>query len=875
MEKKKIWPYVLVMLLLFSAILFGGLLGAGLAATLNIKNTENFRELETALPSRLLDINGELITEFSSDEKRELISLERLPQLMKDALLTREDRIFYEHNGFSPKAIIRAVIGVLTHSKRGGGSTLTQQIAGTLYCDRTERSAARKIKELWWAVQMERRYSKNEILELYLNKIYFGGGTYGVNAASKYYFGHSALYITPAEAAILVIQLSNPAYYNPFEHTNNAKDRQKDVLEAMVKEGYLTQEAAEDSFDTYWANFDYTRTGTSAYAMREDKAPWFSEYARRQLTDMFFGTDDLYTGGFTINTTLNLSHQKAAEDIMKDYITYANKIYKSELKNRQNSAFRQYIPMASLLSLMFNLPSLRVSSQRNEVLALKNYREKVNPVIDIMSLMLGMDTLKTEIVNRGNALIQQNEEQTTIEGTMVAIENETGYIDALVGGSKYDHSNQFIRAIQSKLQPGSTFKPLYYSAAIDSREFTMSSVISDTPYVFHNEDGTPYIVQDFKGVYEGDVQMWYALAHSMNIPSIKVLDKIGFQSAINRASALLGLKQTEHQERNLIPVYPIGLGVCSVRPVEMAKAFATFANNGKEVTPIAIRNVLDRNGKIKIDKEKELRTAQKNMGNSIQIITPETAFIMQEMLKKTVETGSLRYGSDYDSTAYTIKKRKGYGNKFTFKNLNGDSFIMPAAGKTGTTQNWADAWTVGFTPYYTAAFWFGFDRPGQSLGLSITGSTLAGVAWGDFMHEANLGKPYKPFTSKIPNGIVQMDVCSVSGGLLTPECGNHKITAYYLVGTEPTSPCTRHTYNAGKNLALQRLKVERYKAGYNFYFEDDAETPLAMPDLSFLTTNRPIEQESEEENELLDEIEENAQNEWTEEEDYEGNWLLQ
>ena len=875
MEKKKIWPYVLVMLLLFSAILFGGLLGAGLAATLNIKNTENFRELETALPSRLLDINGELITEFSSDEKRELISLEKLPQLMKDALLTREDRIFYEHKGFSPKAIIRAVIGVLTHSKRGGGSTLTQQIAGTLYCDRTEMSAARKIKELWWAIQMERRYSKNEILELYLNKIYFGGGTYGVNAASKYYFGHSALYITPAEAAILVVQLSNPAYYNPFEHTNVAKARQKDVLDAMIQEGYLTKETAEESYDTYWANFDYTRTGTSVYAMREDKAPWFSEYARRQLQDMFFGKDDLYTGGFTINSTLNLSHQKAAEEIMKDYIAYANSEYKKDIKNRQSNAFKKYVPMTSLLSLMFNLPSLRVSGQKNELIAMKAYREKVNPVIDVMSLMLGMDTLKTEVVNRGNALIQQNTEKTTIEGTMVAIENETGYVDALVGGSKYDHSNQFIRAVQSKLQPGSTFKPLYYSAAIDSREFTMSSVISDTPYVFHNEDGTPYIVQDFKGVYEGDVQMWYALAHSMNIPSIKVLDKIGFQAAINRASALLGLKQTEFQERNLIPVYPIGLGVCSVRPIEMAKAFATFANNGKEVTPIAIRNVLDRNGKVKLDPERELRTAQKNMGNSIQIISPETAFIMQEMLKKTVETGTLRYGSDFDSTSYTIKKRKGHGNKFSFKNSNGDAFLMPAAGKTGTTQNWADAWTVGFTPYYTAAFWFGFDRPGQSLGLSITGSTLAGVAWGDFMHEANKGKSYKPFTSKIPNGIVQMDVCSVSGGLLTPECGNNKITAYYLVGTEPTSVCTRHSYNTGRVLALDRLKVERYKAGYNFYFDDDRQTPLAAPDLSFLNSNRPVEQHSEDEIELLDEMEENEQNEMTDEDSYEGNWLLQ
>ena len=160
---------------------------------------------------------------------------------------------------------MRAIVGKLTGKSLGGGSTLTQQIAGTLYCDRTEMSIKRKIKELWWAIQMERRYSKNEILELYLNKIYFGGGTYGVNAASKYYFGHDASHISPAESAILVIQLSNPAYYNPFDHTNRAMDRQKNVLTAMIDSGFITKEEADTSFDDFWANFDYTRTSSSAY----------------------------------------------------------------------------------------------------------------------------------------------------------------------------------------------------------------------------------------------------------------------------------------------------------------------------------------------------------------------------------------------------------------------------------------------------------------------------------------------------------------------------------------------------------------------------------------------------------------------------------
>ena len=303
--------------LFFAAIVFGSLLGLGLSETVNIKNTEYITSFDTALPTKLLDINGELITEFASDEKREIISLNRLPQHMIDALLTREDRIFYKHHGFSFKAVMRAVVGKLTGRSLGGGSTLTQQIAGTLYCDRSDMSILRKIKELWWAIQMERHLSKNEILELYLNKIYFGGGTYGVNAASKYYFGHSAEEITPAEAAILVIQLSNPAFYNPFDHPNRAMDRQKDVLNFMVKAGYISKENADDSFEDFWSNFDYTRTSTSAYMMRDDKAPWFSEYVRRELGNMIYGSQSIYTSGFTVNTTLNLKHQQHAQRIME------------------------------------------------------------------------------------------------------------------------------------------------------------------------------------------------------------------------------------------------------------------------------------------------------------------------------------------------------------------------------------------------------------------------------------------------------------------------------------------------------------------------------------------------------------------------------
>ena len=793
--------YVFVFGLFFCAIFFGAALGLALSNTKFIKDNEQFTEFSTSLPTKLLDINGELITELASEEKREIISIRDLPQCMLDALITREDRLFYSHHGYSVKALFRAVFGKLTGMSLGGGSTLTQQIAGTLFCDRTDMSIRRKLKELWWAIQMERRYTKDEILELYLNKIYFGGGTYGVSAASKYYFGHDATEITPAEAAILVIQLSNPAFYNPFEYPNRAMDRQKDVLNTMVSAGYISKEQADESFDDYWADFDYTRTATAAVFNHDDNAPWFSEYVRRELGNLIYGTEDIYSSGFTVNTTLNLKNQAVAQDVMDRYIRYANRTYQRSTGERTNQAFSVYTPMTELLALTFNLNSLKVSEQRNEAISKATYTSQINPVMDVMSLMFGVDSLKLGIVNKANQQAKVKVSKTTIEGTMIALENDTGYITSLVGGSKFDSENQFIRAVQAKLQPGSAFKPLYYSAAIDSRNFTPTSIISDTPVVFHTADGKPYIPQNFRGEWKGDVELWYALAHSMNVPSLKVLDGIGFEAGINRSIALLGIPKEEVPYRGFVPGYPIGLGVCSVRPIELARAYSVFASGGKEVTPIAIRSVEDKNGNVILNPEKEVRTALQAKGAAAQVISPQTAFVMTELLQNTVRSGSLAGPSSN-------------GNKLRYRDSNGRLYKIPAAGKTGTTQNWADAWAVGFTPYYTSVFWFGFDKPGQSLGLQLTGSTLSGYAWADYMKKVHNGLPMKEF-SKPATGVIEATVCSVSGGILTPECGNHKVTAWYLEGTQPTQVCSVHsTANSSRTIGIYRLEKELYKAGF-------------------------------------------------------------
>lgn len=839
MAKIKKSGIVFLSLLFISSVSMGALLGWALSETKNIENSEYISEFDTALPTKLLDINGELITEFASDEKREIISFQQLPQHLIDALITREDRIFFSHKGFSVKAVMRAIFGKLTGKSLGGGSTLTQQIAGTLYCDRTDMSYTRKIKELWWAIQMERRYSKNEILELYLNKIYFGGGTYGVNAASKYYFGHGATEITPAEAAILVIQLSNPAFYNPFDHPNRAMDRQKDVLSAMVSNGYITQEQSDQSFDNYWDSFDFTRTSTSAYMMRDDKAPWFSEYVRRELGNMIYGSDDIYTSGFTVNTTLNLQHQQIAQSVMEKYIDIANTRYKNEHSSKSDIAFNTYVPLTEMLSLLFDIPSLKMSEKRAEQVANNTYISQINPILDVLSLITGQDKLKVNVINRATAISKQEDEKTTIEGTMIALNHENGYIDALVGGSKFDSDNQFIRATQAKVQPGSTFKPLYYSAAIDSKKYTPTTQISDTPVVFHTADGKPYIPLNFKGEWEGDVSLWRALTRSMNVPSLKILDGIGFEAAIDRAVALLGIPKNEIASRAFVPGYPIGLGVCSVRPVEMARAYAIFANGGKEITPMAIRTVEDKNGNVILNPELDIRKEQAAKGEKIQVISPQTAFVMTKLLEQTVNNGG------------TLAAQAWH---FNYRDENKNRYTMPAAGKTGTTQNWADAWTCGFTPYYAAAFWFGFDKPGQSLGLNITGATLAGYAWGEYFDKIHENLPLKDWNKPL-EGVIECTVCSESGQILTEACGDHKTTQWYLKGTEPTEICPIHSSASSSSMAINRLEREMMKTGLKLDFEFERQ-PLKL-NLDFLYGDYSFEGESDFMEEKIDDSEAN------------------
>ncbi len=765
-QKRRIVLTILILAVLTVAVLVGTATGMALASIHNAAGIAAGPRDHAALPSQLLDSRGRLITEFFAEENRTLVTIDELPRHLIYALITREDQSFFEHRGFSIRGTVRAAWNLVTGRYVSGGSTISQQLAGHLYADRQEFTIARKLRELWWALQLERSLTKYEILEQYLNTMFFGHGTYGVEAASRYYFGHSATELSVAESVMLVIQLANPSMYSPIRRPNEARRMQRIILNRMVENGYATQEEADLSFTQYWNDYDFTRASTStAFFEREDRAPYFSEHVRYRLeNELLLGAMDINREGFVVHTTLDLDYQAHADRLMRDGIAQANAAYQQS-RDQRVSYGDELVPVVEMLSLAFDIDSIRVGDATQRRRAREYYQQKLNPVVDMVSLMFSPgDNDGIRHAGRvGYALQDRHVQRTQVEGALVTIENQTGHIKAMVGGSQFEARNQFNRAVDARLLPGSAFKPLYYAAAIENRAVTPATMIYDSPVVFWNDDGSPYTPTNFRGEWRGPVLVREALATSMNVPSLRVLERVGFTEALNTSARLLGIPERNMVNRNLVRRYPVGLGVASVSPLEMARAFATFPNEGQAVEPIAVRYIEDRQGQIVLEHEKEVRETQRRRRDEQQIISPQTAYIMTDMLKSTVTDGTLRYA----------------------RSMAGGFDGMPMAGKTGTTQNWADAWTVGYSPYYTTAVWFGFDRGGgNSLGVDQTGAITAGPVWGRMMRAIHADREPVDFP-RPSTGITEVKVTTRSG-LLPPEhYGRSTREEIFLAGTEP------------------------------------------------------------------------------------------
>jgi penicillin-binding protein 1A len=777
--KRKVYAEVIMALTILVSLAIGITGGYALAKLKTPIIREDLKEYDPALPTQIYDRDGELITEIFSDIKRDIVPVQELPKVLIYALISREDIDFFQHKGFSFRGTARAAWNVLLGTYFSGGSTLTQQVAGAHYADRSRLTVTRKLKELWYAFKMERELSKYEILEMYINEMYFGHNTYGVEAASQFYFNHSARKLSVAEAAILVIQLASPARYSPLNHPEVARARQQDVLNQMVELGYASPEEALRSFQTYWNNYDYKRSNiASAYFDNKSKAPYFSEYVRLQLNDMLYGVVNINKDGYIVHTTLDLDYQQMADASMEKAYRRINEEYHDSKKERLDVVDQIYLPIVELLSLTYNIEDIHITGAQEKKAALNEYYASIAPTVEMISTMFGSDSLY-QISQYSQETTDARKKSSTIEGALITIDNHTGHILTMVGGSDFE-TKQYNRAVDAKVQPGSSFKPLYYSAAISSGKYTPATRLYDGPIVFFDNNGRQYTPMNYLGTWEGSVLLRYALATSMNVPSLQVLDGIGFERAIDMAAALLGMED-QKEDRTLFPRgFPLGLGITAVAPIQMARAFATFPNQGRSVEPMAITRVLNRDGEVILNPEQDRIRNQKHGNGSQEILSPQAAYIMVNLLESTVDFGTLRW-----------------------RRVNVGGFDgMPMAGKTGTTQNWGDAWTVGFSPYYSTAIWFGFDTPGNSLGRELTGATAAGPVWAEYMKAIHQGLPIKEF-SRPESGLVEMKVCAKSGLIPTQYCPE-TIEEIFIAGTEPKQFCDLHKFERERDEELVR-----------------------------------------------------------------------
>ncbi len=669
----------------------------------SLEQLENYNpDLVTSIYSK----DGKILHELFL-EKRVFVELNQIPIHMRNAVIASEDRRFREHWGLSLRSVARAIfVNVLSLSYRQGFSTLTQQLARNLYKSiGFEDSIIRKIKEVITAIQIERTYTKDEILEMYLNTVHFGHGTFGVQAAAKRFYGKRANELTLDEAALLVGLLPSPAIYSPIRHPDRANRRRNTVLRLMREEGYVTlskyAEARAQSLDKI---NDEPPEGV---------APYFTEYVRRFLEreDDRLGIN-IYRDGLKIYTTLDSRLQSIAE--------------KTVLKTVQRN-------QAVLNNRLFE--------NEEEFSRLAYFG--IHPE-DTVKMMME-DSIPLYKALRDKLLVQ---------AALIALDPQTGHILAMVGGRPEPHyHDQFNRAVQARRQPGSVFKPFVYTTAIDNG-YPVTKQLLNQPVVLNVRNVTgeweKWMPKNYDGSTGGLTTLREGLRRSLNLISVRLVQELVPAVEVKKTAQRMGITT------NIRAVDAISLGTSEVFLIEVVSAYGTFANKGVYSRPLGILRIEDRFGNIIEEYEPDQE----------EVLSEETAYLMTNLMQTVLDQGT--------------------GGSARWKY----HFYHPAAGKTGTTQGYSDAWFVGFTENIVAGVWFGVDDYSVSLGEKQSGTTAALPAWANFMREAhkNLGISWNDF--KIPGGIIKFEICSVSKNRPVAICPVEM--EVFKKGTEPTRYCKIH-----------------------------------------------------------------------------------
>ncbi|MCX7678195.1 MAG: PBP1A family penicillin-binding protein [Spirochaetes bacterium] len=749
-EKKPIvWGIVVGLFIAFAIIIFTDFL--------KVKNLATYTPSVT---TKIYDKNGELAAELFR-QKREIVEYKKIPRQLIQAFIAIEDNEFYEHFGINIKGIVRAFfINIFSGRIRQGGSTITQQLAKILLTS-GERSVYRKIKEAIIALMMEFYYSKDEIMSLYLNQIFMGHGAYGVESAARFYFQKHVWELNLAECSLLAAIVSAPNRYSPIRHPNAAMERHKIVLAKMVELGYLTIEQAEHAYISFWPEY-YSFLSSlpptyNVWSTRLDRCPWFTEYVRRELVKKF-GEEVVYEQGLEVYTTMDLKKQIAAQEIMAEAIKLQTSV-SSKLAIQDDDYFiEEFTDPVELYSLLFNVNPFQKSGSTENRRISRYVRQYLLEEIDLLNYVSGFSNI-SELFDDFRKKIFDEREYQNVEGCLISIDHRTGYIEALVGGSEFTSQNQINRALQSRRQPGSAIKPLLFAAAIETGEYSPATLMLDSPVIYTAGDGIEWEPENYTSEFKGFTTLRTALELSINVVAVRLAEAIGIDAVLNGYYKLLNFTTSEDKSR--IPRnFSIAIGSFDVTPFELARAYAIIANGGNNVIPFAIRQVKDRNGKILENTEADIRKTLQEMETkgTLRIIKPETAQILISMLRSVIQKGTARAA--------------GIGR--------------PAAGKTGSTNNWRDAWFVGFTPQLTTCVWFGYDTQGLSLGIGQAAASVAAPVWARYMKRALANEPAMDFPTYAV--LEEMDVCSKSGLLPTSSCPMTTKEVFHP-GTTPQKYC--------------------------------------------------------------------------------------
>lgn len=743
MKKRNIAIYIIFLFLLMVPFFY-----TVYAYTVSYTLIKETSKLKESAPTRIYDRNGELVAELY-DEYRDYTLISQIPDCLKRAFLAAEDSSFFMHSGIDFTGILRALIVDLTSGEfRQGGSTITQQLAKQVYTNR-ERNIKRKLVELFLARELEKCYTKDQILEMYLNRIYFSHGVYGVSAAADFYFGKKLKDINTAEACVLACIPSAPDRYSPLKNPASSYEKSRSVLFNLIASGYVSKSDAAVMFNSFWENFaeqNSTRF-TEAGIRREntDRAPWFTEYVRRELVAMF-GEEKVYRGGLVVRTTVDISYQNYADTVMDETLREQNRRAVWQNTGELKKIEREYARLS--LNKSGNSQAGDRELLDRTVSWNRAFLDSVSEEVSIAALVTGVDGIDT-VTCGSRDRYEAMTRKSRAEGAIAVIDPASGEILALCGGSPFSSSNQLNRAVQSRRQPGSSFKAFVYGAAIESGKITAATSFYDSPITYKSRRDT-WKPSNYDKDYSGRVLARRAFAMSLNIVSARIYDITGGETITRFASKLTGIPANRFQTDPTL-----SLGTTELTPLEMAAGFASFANSGFSVTPHAIREITDSSGRVLYTAAGKYKRAR--------VMDERTAFIMTDIMKDVVDSGT---------ATYAIRREGG--------------FRLPCAGKTGTNTDFRDAWFIGFTPDIVAAVWIGCESPEFSLGSGRSGAAIAAPAWGRFMSKVYSSRRRKAFRSA-PSGITARRICSVTGRIAEANCQSRN--EYFLSGTEPDEHC--------------------------------------------------------------------------------------